>query len=74
MDAAAELELTTTERFVLQQLRVDGAPVGLIPRGTGCRTARVAEQLRERGLVVLWPGRGWCLTDAGLRLRVREDA
>lgn len=62
-------ELSEAERRLLRQLRADGAPFAIIPDGSGCKMHRIAARLRERGVVDLWPGRGWYLTDAGFALR-----
>jgi hypothetical protein len=76
MGEAAELDLTRTEWRLLRQLRLDGAPVGVVAQHKGDLVDRAAYQLRARGLVDLWPGRGWFLTDAGHAVvaRMLEEA
>lgn len=69
MGAVATPDLTETERRMLRWMRADGAPFAVIPNGPGCARLRAAARLRDLGLVELWPGRGWYMTDAGCALR-----
>lgn len=56
------------ELELLRMLRSDGRPIGLPGPAGVPGDASAAHRLRDRGLIRLWPGRGWVLTEAGHRL------
>ena len=58
----------------LSALPRDGRPVGDLDEKRGPASRGVLDDLAAWGFVVLWPMRGWTITEAGIRALDTRDA
>lgn len=60
------LMLSAQEIQALRDLPRDGSAVGAMPSGKGDMRETILRGLQKRALVMMWPGRGWCITETGI--------